>query len=505
MQKFQINIGKTLPAFRGEWDKDTEYNFNDVVTRYYSSYVYIAKTPSSNKDPYKQETYTDENNNEKLYWGLLAGRGAKGAKWYVGNGTVNPQERASEEDVQLYTITGIDESSGQQVGDIALVGDYYLQTETGTIYICVYPGGSDEEGNIGNEAALWEYSTEFNWLETYRYFFINTKDIETIQGNGVVNTHTAIKKYYRYTNNQQTGDELEVVNLGDQAGEETINIDSSRFNCYLYADSGATTGETIPPMNPISIQGNISWNKVVDVELEEDEIKIDTTFGQNYQNIWILVEQFSISQTTSSFTFNNMMVNANSVDWTQDASVSTSYEIVETIKHPVMTFNIPRGRPFTIKKIYDTLPSTDETIFAKYDIVLGRVTDQTTQIASYHFFYNDGEGVGYTPVWINMGIFNYTIQLRYDNVALNGTWKTYISSDFPYIYDLQLDNLQENMIPYVVLDNSTAINQKISPTASILKDDNQNVVLRLYAASVPPSNTVLSTVVCTLPPYVEGE
>lgn len=507
MQKFQINLGKTLPAFRGEWDKDTQYDYNDIVTRYESSYVYKVKGATANKDPYK--TPTDEHG--ELYWGLLAGRGVKGAKWYVGTGKIDPinlQGRTEQDEVSYYTIDDIDQATGAEVSEIALIGDYYLAVNTGTIYMCVYPGGADKEGNIGNEAAIWRYATDFSWMEMYKYFFINTEDIQAYIDPDTEQSYLGIKRYYVYEDNSQSGDELIMIDLTDQQEDNRINIDSSRFNCYLYGQVGIPEEPgQIPPIEPIASAGNISWNNIREIIFEEKEMRV---IQDSYlQDIWILVEQFSIAQTTSSFTFDTMRVAAVTKNWNEDATVTTGTVSEEGIKHPLMTFGIPRGRPFIIKKIYDTAPTTNEDsdwIFEKYDIVLGKTTviEDQQEITAYYLFYNNGEGVGYTPVWVNMGIFNYAAQAKYENkIVYSDGWKADIDTNFPYTYTLELPNLQEDMVPQVVFDAETAIKQRISPVATILKDDNNQVVLKIYAAKVPSTDITIQTIICTLPPSVE--
>lgn len=504
MQKFQINLGKTLPAFRGEWNENTQYDYNDIVTRYESSYVYQKKGASAGKDPYKQPIYEDEHGDEKLYWGLLAGRGVKGAKWYVGSGTIEPimLDREEQDNTTYYTIDDIDQSSGSEVSEIAQIGDYYLDVLHGTIYMCVYPGGSDSEGNIGNEAAIWRYSSAFSWLETYKYFFLNTADIETLTDETTQVQYYAIRRYYKNQDNTQSGTNLEVVDLADQTQDNKLDIDSCRFNCYLYGQVG-TSEEEISPIEPIQSAGNVSWNNIRELEFNEKEIRVIK--DEFLQNIWILVEQFSILQTTSSFTFNNMRVAAETLDWTENATVTTNYVVEDDIKHPLMTFGIPRGKSFTVRKIYDHIPTDqlEDWIFDKYDIVLGKTNDNN--ITSYHFYYNNGEGLDHPPVWVDMGIFNYTVQLRFENIPLNDSekWQTTIDSNFPYSYSLELEDITEEMIPYVIFDGETAIKEKFSPTAEILKDASNKVVLRLYAAKKAPLNTVLKTVVCALPPYID--
>ena len=511
MQKFQINLGKTLPAFRGEWDKDTQYDYNDIVTRYESSYVYQKKGSSANKDPYLNPTYEDEHGEEKLYWGLLAGRGVKGAKWYVGSGAINLVDRQSENDQQYYTIDDIDTATGAEVSEIAQVGDYYLDTLHGVIYMCVYPGGGDENGAEQeeiNDVALWRYATDFNWLESYKYFFINTADIDN--ANKII-------KYYRDEHYTQSGTELIEVDLTESGNE--LNISNSRFNCYLYGTVG-TSESDIPPISPIIPQANVSWNRIIELNFNEQEISVSIEDGFTLPvDIWILVEQFSIEQTTSSFTFNTMQVAAVSKEWDEEASVSTSYVEVEGVSRPLMTFGIPRGKPLTIVKVYNTVP-IEEPGFEKYAVVLGLTTSsvpieqegeqQEVEKTSYHFYYNNGNGPEENADWVDMGIFDYTLQLRYDNVLAydddptvdNHGWKSRQDTNFPYMFSKKLDNLQELMIPYVVLDEETAAKGNISPVADIV-DSEEGVVLRIYAAKIPTSPIVLKTVVCTLPPYIE--
>lgn len=60
----QINLGRVLPVFRGEWNSTATYTKLDIV--YYGGSSYVAKGVSTGKYP----------DSETTYWGIVSKGGS---------------------------------------------------------------------------------------------------------------------------------------------------------------------------------------------------------------------------------------------------------------------------------------------------------------------------------------------------------------------------------------------------------------------------------------------
>ena len=492
MQKFQINLGKTLPAFRGEWDSETNYSYNDIVTRYQSSYVCVSSITNVNHDPYLDETY-DDGGVEKHYWRLLAGRGVKGAKWFVGEGPVtlsNNLETSTEESniVTYYNYDSTNLNPALENG-VAQVGDYYLDVSTGNIYICIYPGVAavDVQGeSTDNDASIWKYVTEFNWLEKYQYFYIKTTDFVQLLGETNRYKTTTI---YRYNNEHN----LEALDLTDE-GLDPIDIENARFNCSIAGTVSTQSGQELI-IQPINENSFIEWNDIVRIEIDGREIDIATNTNASNYHLWIQVEQYSIMQTTSSFTFNNMTVGAESLEWNESATVTTGYVLQDDIKVPKMIFGIPRGKPFSITEVVDGTPDQAVNTHENGEIILAKSSTEDV----YHYFSNSGTAI--SPVWKDLGRLSYPNFLVFKDIDVDvEEWEGYNEGSFLYRWYKNLDDLEEDMIPFVTLPANVASDYKISSLAEIKIIDDLPVLV-LYADELPPENFQIKTLVCLVSPY----